>query len=225
MKKLAVIFLLLCVGTLSAVDLTVPVQVTGQPGSFIQIPAKTSGTLVKWYVVDQGVNLFPTDLLKDTKTAVVVAPTAGSFRILAYTSDATGPSDPAVCTVVVGTPPPPTPPTPPAPTDAFTQSVQDAYAKETDPNKAKQAAWLASVYQGAPSLLTPGITAGTLLTQLSNAIHNPTLGIPKGSLPLVSKVLGDDMNAVLGTNSTAVVDPAVAKMVFAKYAVALGTLK
>lgn len=201
-------------------DLTLPKTVTGEPGAFIQVPATTDGKIVKWYAIDPGLNLFPTDLLKDTKTAVVTSPNAGSYRLLAYTD---GPSDPAVCTVVVRTPSP-LPPLP-GPSDDFTKAIQVAYAAETDPQKAKQVAWLASIYQGASTLLTPGMTAGTLFKSLSAAIHNPTLGIPAGSLPRVSRVIGDDLGSVLGTSATAPVDPAKAQAAFARYAAALGGLK
>lgn len=228
-RRVFALTLLLVVGSgLLAADLTLPDKITGQPGAFIQVPATTTGAVVKWYAVDPGLNLFPVDLLKNTKTAVVVAPNAGSYRLLAYTSDASGPSDPAVCTITVvsPTPPvPPTPPTPPTPTDPFTQAVQAAYAKEASPDKAKQVAYLASVYQGAGSLLTQGMTAQVLFQQLSAAIHNPTLGIPAGSLPLVSQVIGNDEAIVFGTDPNKIIDINAAKVAFAKYAVALGGLK
>lgn len=218
---LTVLLALACEAARGA-DLKLPDKVTGNPGTFVKVPATTTGTVVRWYALDSGLNLFPVELLKDTKTAVVTGP-AGTYRLLAYTSDKDGPSDPAVCVVVLGDPPPP--PGPPPPTDPFTQALAAAYAKEADPGKAQQVAFLAAVYQGAGTLLTPNMTAGDLFGKLSTAIHAPAVGIPKGALPSVSKVIGDDLNAVLGTNATTAVDPAKAKAAFAKYAAALGTLK
>jgi len=111
-------FLFLCCLS-SAADLTLPKSAGGLPGDFITVQATTTGTVVKWVAIDQGLKVFPTQLLKDTRTAVVSSNTPGSFRLLAYTADASGPSDPAICTVtVLGAPTPPEPvPNPPTPSD------------------------------------------------------------------------------------------------------------
>lgn len=102
-----------------AVDLKVPDSVKGDVGDFIKVPATTTGVVVRWVALDRGLAVFPVELLKDSKTAIVIAKTAGSYRVLAYTSDKDGPSDPAVCTVIVGdippVPPGPNPPVPPVP--------------------------------------------------------------------------------------------------------------
>lgn len=94
-----------------AVDLKLPDKVTGEPGEFIRVPATTSGKVVKWVVLDKGLNLFPVDLLKDSKTAVVTAKEKGTYRLMAYTALADDASDPAITKVVVGgedvKPPPP----------------------------------------------------------------------------------------------------------------------
>jgi hypothetical protein len=122
-----------------------PASVAGNVGAFIQVPATTTGTAVKWFSVDGGLNLFPTNLLKDTKVAVVTSPTAGSFRLLAWTSDQTGPSDAAVCIVTIGTPGPP-----PSPVDALTQALQTAYGSDTSPTKAAKKTLLQGLYFVAP---------------------------------------------------------------------------
>jgi hypothetical protein len=212
----------------SAADLKLPANVRGDPGTFVQVQANTSGTTVRWYVLDPGLNLFPVNLLKDTKTAVVTGTAPGAYRLLAYTSDKDGPSDPAVCTVTIGPPGPgpgPVPPQP-TPTDPFTQALQAAYAKDTDANKSQEVQFLAGVYQGAPALLTPDVTtAGALFNKLMAAIHAPGVGLPKGAIPQVAKVIDDDLSATFGTIATAPLDAAKAKAVFSKYAAALGTLK
>jgi hypothetical protein len=95
------------------VSLLVPTTVSGEPGDFIRITATTNGKVVKWYVVDKGLKIFPAELLIDTKTAVVSSNKPGKYRVLAYTALADDASDPAVCTVeVVGPVPPPVPPGP-----------------------------------------------------------------------------------------------------------------
>jgi hypothetical protein len=101
--------LFLACSALLAADLTLPQSVSGDVGDFITVKAVTTAPIVKWYSIDAALKLFPTDLLKDTKSAVVIGKAAGSFRLLAYTSDASGPSDPQVCLVTVGPPVPPGP--------------------------------------------------------------------------------------------------------------------
>jgi hypothetical protein len=94
--------------------LTLPASVSGDPGDYIMVPATTACKEVRWYAVDKGLKVFPVQLLKDSKTAVVSGP-AGSYRLMAYTARGDLPSDPAICTVVIGTPGPTPGPTPPAP--------------------------------------------------------------------------------------------------------------
>lgn len=102
--------------------LTLPTEVKGDVTAFIKIPAVTTGKTVQWVAIDPGLNVFPIDQLKDTKTAIVTSARAGRYRMLAYTALADEVSEPAICVVVVGQPPPepgpgpgpgPTPPTPP----------------------------------------------------------------------------------------------------------------
>ncbi len=100
--------------------LTLPAEVKGDVTAFIKIPAVTTGKNVQWVSLDQGLNVFPIDQLKDTKTAIVTSARAGRYRMLAYTALADELSEPAICVVVVGQPGPepgpgPTPPTPPTP--------------------------------------------------------------------------------------------------------------
>jgi hypothetical protein len=97
--------------------LTVPSEVAGVSNSFIMVPATTTAKNVQWLALDPGLNLFPTQLLKDSKTAVVTAGQKGRYRILAYTAVGDEPSAPAVATVVIDAAPPTPPgPTPPGPT-------------------------------------------------------------------------------------------------------------
>ena len=97
-----------------------PEKVSGQPGDFVTVPSEADGKEVRWVVLDAGLRLFPVNLLKDTRTAVVTSTVPGKYRLLAYTAKGDVPSEPALCLVVIeGTPPPvppgPVPPTPPDP--------------------------------------------------------------------------------------------------------------
>ena len=89
--------------------LTLPAEVKGDVGAYVTVPATTTGKTAQWLVLDPGLNLFPIDLLKDSKTAVVSSSRAGRYRLLAYTAAADEASAPAVTTVTIGNAPPPGP--------------------------------------------------------------------------------------------------------------------
>ena len=99
--------------------LTLPEYVEGKVGSFVKVPATTNGKEVRWRAIDDGIAVFPAEMLRDSRSTVVSATEAGEYRLLAYTALNDIPSDPAVCVVrITGPPkpqPPPTPPAPPAP--------------------------------------------------------------------------------------------------------------
>lgn len=108
-----------------------PKEISGQPNSFITVPAKTDGAVVKWLTPDVGLNIFPVDLLKDTKTLVVTGP-EGRFRVYAYTSDATGPSNAAMCMVMIGAAPEPTPVNPVDPEEKNSEITEAAKKEEKE---------------------------------------------------------------------------------------------
>jgi hypothetical protein len=85
---------------------------------------------VRWRAIDPGLNLFPVELLKDTRTAVVVAVQPGRFRLLAWSAVNGAPTDAAECVVVISGPIPP--PTPPGPADPLEADLRAALAKEPD---------------------------------------------------------------------------------------------
>lgn len=109
----AVVLALLVGPAGEAATLKLPAEVKGAPAEFIRVAAETDGKVVRWLAIDKGLSLFPADLLKDTRTAVVVAREPGRYRLLAVTALGDEPSEPAVCTVVIGDVPPPPPPPPP----------------------------------------------------------------------------------------------------------------
>ena len=93
--------------------ISIPKEIQGVVGQFIEIPATTNGSTVKWAVLNQqGLNLFPMDLLKDTKTAVAVANADGIYYLHAWTALNDIPSDLSTCKITIGNPPTPVPPTP-----------------------------------------------------------------------------------------------------------------
>lgn len=94
--------------------LTLPEVVTGKAGAFIKVSATTNGKEVRWQALDDGLNVFPGEMLKDSKSTVVTGE-AGDHRLMAYTALADVPSDPAVCIVRILGPPKPEPKPDPRP--------------------------------------------------------------------------------------------------------------
>ncbi len=222
---------LLCAALLLAsagrgADLKLPDKVQGEPGTFIRVPATTDGKTVQWYALDPGLNLFPVDLLRDSKTAVVTGTVPGSYRLLAYTSDASGPTPPAVCTVTVGTPAPPTPPGPPTPTDPFSQAVQAAYTSCPDPAKATRIKDFAALYRQASTTTVNDPTLVDTSALLAVLIKARQALMPDTALPGVRKVVGTELNKTLAKPQAldATTRPLVGKL-FAQVATALEGVK
>ena len=110
MRRISVALILFLAATAQGQSLTLPAEVKGDPGTFLSVPAATDGKAVRWVSLDAGLNLFPVELLKDSRTAVVSGP-KGRYRLLAYTAKGDVPSAPAICVVVIGE----SPPVPPKP--------------------------------------------------------------------------------------------------------------
>lgn len=115
--RLCLLVLMLLASPAFGQTLKLPTEVKGEPGAFVPIKAETDCATVKWIAIDAGLNLFPVELLKDTKTAVVSSTKAGRYRVFAVAAKGDIPTDPAICVVVIGTPTPgPTPDPGPGPT-------------------------------------------------------------------------------------------------------------
>lgn len=113
----ATLTLLLLALPLWGQSIKLPAEAKGEPGAFVKIPADTDGKEVRWYSPDKGLQVFPVELLKDSKTAVVTANAPGRYRLIAWTAKGDVPSDPAICVVVIGDAPPDPGPNPPKPPD------------------------------------------------------------------------------------------------------------
>lgn len=90
----------------------VPAKLQVESGEYIVLTAETAAPAVKFVALTPGLRPFPPLLISNKKAYVATAPD-GVYRVLAYTGNADGPSDPVICTVTVGAGvPPPVPPTP-----------------------------------------------------------------------------------------------------------------
>lgn len=186
-----------------------PTEVRAKPGRMIRLVVKTNGKVVKWSNPSDDCDLieFP-----DGKTAIFSAAIPGRYRVIAYTALGDQPSEPAICTILVGEVPPPpvppgpnppTPPTPPGPVDPLTAKLQKAFeADVSDP--AKKTEWKKALvgffaamgeHAAKPSIKT----LGDLLADYRDAI--PTL-LPDGSLVELRKLCGLEVAALIGEDSS-----------------------
>ena len=82
---------------------TVPPEVSGEVAAFVVVKAEVKeAKAVKFVPLDGGLSVFPSGLLADPTVTVVVAQKSGRYRILCYSGNADGPSEPVTVTVVIG---------------------------------------------------------------------------------------------------------------------------
>jgi hypothetical protein len=172
---------------------TLPKEVPGEPGAFVRVQADTDCGSLQWHALDPGLNLFPVELLKDTKTAVVTASRPGRYRLLAYGAKGDTASPPAVTVVVIGDAPPgPTPPDPtPGPIDdPLVKALQAAYDKETATDRAELKGKLAALYRSAAEVTGNATLAtwGDLFAVVAAAAQS--LGV-SGKLPTLQAAVRD----------------------------------
>ena len=122
-------------------SIILPENITGRPGSFIQVEAKTDCKVVEWVLLDSGFELFPVNLLANTKTAVVTSTTPGVYRLLAYGATGDIPSKPAIVTITIGTPPEP------ADKSEICRRIETLFKADTDAEKLSQAKAYAGVFR------------------------------------------------------------------------------
>ena len=196
-------------------DLKLPSEVRGEVGSFVTILAETSGKVVKFYPLDPGLSVFPPALLANTKATVVVAGQPGRYRVLAYTAAGDTPSDPVLCTVVIGgappAPVPPMPPVPPAPgpgpvppaPDALAMSLRGIYGGLQEAGKAQTVAALAKVFRA----VDPSTVA--TLGQLESTLRAQSRGIPTTAIQPIRETIAEHLRSTLGEVPEMVIDEAL----------------
>lgn len=221
--KLRSLCLLLIPLLLGADVITVPEKVAGNAGDFITVKATLDASaksgVVKWVVIDKGIRLFPSELLKSTQTAIVIGSAPGQYRLLAYTATDAGPSDPVICIVMVGQGPIPPGPNPPTPTDPLYGKLKAAFDIDPDTtNRIENTNKLAAVYRVAstglandPALTTYGVIHERLATLVASQL------VPE-HLRGVRRAIADELNATLGVTPTTAMDAALRKKVSEQFA-------
>ncbi len=169
-----------------------PAEIKITPGRLASLVIESNGKVTKFGCLSPEVDVFREYDPEANKIRVrVIAYTPGKYAIFAYTAIGDLPSEPAVCWLTVGDPPPPvppvppTPPVPPVPTDPLTVSLQAAYKADFAAGKAKPeylAAVEAVFRQASPEGL---VSVGQFKDLLVRAIASQAL-MPKGSMPAVS---------------------------------------
>ena len=125
-------------------SIILPENITGRPGSFIQVECKTDCKVVEWVLLDSGLELFPVNLLANTKTAVVTSTTPGVYRLLVYGATGDIPSKPAIVTITIGTP---EPRPQPADKSEIYRRIETLFKADTDAEKITQAKAYAGVFR------------------------------------------------------------------------------
>lgn len=145
-------------------QVTLPPEIHGMPGAFISIPSSTDCKSVQWVVLDQGLNLFPVELLRDTTTAVVSANSPGKFRVLAYAAKGDAASKPSITTVIIGDAPDPVQPD--ETISKLQRELKSLYVSLTEDDKQGKVNKLSSLYSSFATTLKGDEvqTAGELLS-------------------------------------------------------------
>ena len=193
--------------------ISVPAEVKATVGRVAKITAKTAGKKVSWYLASGP----DTPDLEEPEPCCLhlITPTAGDYKVLAFTVIKGELAGPAECVVHVhpagptppgpGPNPDPNPPTPPEPADPFFQTLKSAWQAETDPQKAANRAQLSALYrQAVQSAGDQSVTTvGQLFTILKAAAS--TL-LPAGSLPKTRAAVDGELQKVLPSSPTAAMD-------------------
>lgn len=225
----ALCVLILTLPALSAPPtITLPDKVTGEVGDFIKVPATTTGKTVKWVALDKGLKLFPIDLLKDTRTAVVSSASPGKYRLLAYTAAGDEPSDPQTVVVEVtkngGDGPAPTP----TPDSELTKALKAAYGKDADLER-KWLSLLQALYEEWSSAVVDDAKSKSLKTwrDLLTALQasSASLGFTKTEIVNTRMAIASYLKGKFPTDNSKVLDADGKKMAASTFADLAKSLK
>lgn len=187
----------------AAATISLPPEIKGDVNDWIVVKAVSSGKSIKWVPITPGLKVFPVELLKDTKCLIVSASNAGTYKLLAYTGDETGPSDPAFTNIVLGgspVPPNPGPGPGPGPTDPWATVFKAALDQESVDDKAKVKK-LSAIYKSAAATTAfqGSITTTSAFRSVVNSAVNTAVGVD--SLKKVRRAVADELNKVLPTDA------------------------
>lgn len=209
MRKSILALLLLAAPALAVPPtLAIPKETKAEAGDFVRLDATTEGVQVRWFSLDKGLNVFPSELLRDSKSTVVAAIRPGTYRIAAITCRADELSELAIGYVVIGGAPVPPEPTPPAPVppapvpDSLEAEIRTLYLADTDVRKASYALMLAGFYrQAALASMSPDLNK---VADLHAVLSRASAGlIPDAALKGVRAKVEAELKATLPSDPAA----------------------
>jgi hypothetical protein len=184
-------------------SLRLPATITGAPGAFIAVRADTTGAVVRYVALDAGLNVFPAQLLADTKATVVTSVTPGKYRLLAYTATGDLPSEPVIVTIVIGEGVAPVIP----PTQLETD-LKALWQACTDADRVAQRDKLAGLYRRVAALCEDStlVTAGDLYAA-AKALADATL--PAHALNTIRNRAADAVRSIVPVDPTTQLTPTI----------------
>lgn len=227
-------------------DITLPETIKAPVGTFVPITANTKGEDVVFVTLDPGLSVFPSNLLVDRKTTVVVAAQEGRYRVLAYTAIGGKPTQPAYTTVVVGNPKPddnkpkpddnkpkpddnkpkPDDNKPIPPENPLATTLRGIYGGLQESDKSESIKRLRQIYELAvvqsdnPEFKTLGQLYANVRSAAIQSIRNDKV-VP------IREAIANELDNMLGTEASKLLDPAMrlnCKQAFKMVSNALGGL-
>ncbi len=213
------------------------------PGLVVITPNDVDGDMIAWVSINPDMQLVPSNLLANSKTAIGVALKPGSYPVRALAAKAVNGS--AVlspwseCIVTVGGTPvppvppvpplppvPPVPPLPPTPVDVLAKPMADAYTADPSATKAAQKMKIISYYQSAAKICSSYVgPANKMYTALQN--EQDRLGVAESDLATTRAIVGHAFQQLLPIDPNASLTAAQGQAtadVFTRAAAILGTL-
>lgn len=215
---------LLLGGRAAGQEVKMPAQIQVAVGRLGTIPVTSTGKVTRYLSCSPDLEFFReyTDDPKQIQLRVI-GYKAGSYKIIAYTALQDMPSMPAVCTVLVGEPPPdpnpppgPNPPPTPPPDDPLFATLKLAYDREINAAKKKD---LASLYRQAAVVTVPDPTF-TTVGGLYGVVHNAAeaaVGPAASVLPLTRRAIADELNAKLPRAPATALTPALRQQIIEQF--------
>lgn len=218
-------YILICISfasTAQAVEPpSVPPEVKGSVGDFISVRAESKNP-VQWHSINNNLKLFPVELLRDTKTAIVTATKPGRYELLCWTAEGNEPSRAARVVIIVidendpspPEPKPPVPPVPPVPPDSsFYSDLKRLYDADKTESETKRE-WLAKLTGFYKALLSyidkpDSVTVGDFRSDWQTAMAEVLGDIPPDVLSDCRRLIGQKLGAALGTDPEAKLDPTI----------------
>lgn len=198
MMKTLIALLLTCTVAFCADPPKLPKEpVYGFEGQFISVDAEAIGP-VKWYPLDPGLSIVPSDELRNQKRLLATGK-AGTYRVIAWTSDKDGPSDPTEVTIVIK--PRDNPPTP---SDPLTRTLGEALGRESNKSTFKA---LVPMYADAAAKLRGNSAPETSLDLFNMVVELRRNSEVKDTMPEVRKVVNAMVGNLLGTDTARVLKP------------------